>query len=38
MCCINIRNFIDQFYQFVEDVPQRHRDVDELLRKVGSPF
>lgn len=33
MCCINIRNFVDQFYQFVEGVPQRHRDVDELLRK-----
>ncbi|GHJ89092.1 hypothetical protein NliqN6_5494 [Naganishia liquefaciens] len=33
MCCINIRNFVDQFYHFVEGVTQRHRNIDELLRK-----
>jgi hypothetical protein len=35
MCCINIRNFVDQFYHFVEGVTQRHRNIDELLRKVS---
>jgi hypothetical protein len=35
MCCINIRNLVDQFYQFVEGVDQHHADIDELLRKVG---
>ena len=34
MCCINVRNFVDQFYHFVEGVTQRHRNIDELLRKV----
>ncbi|KAJ9112059.1 hypothetical protein QFC22_006353 [Naganishia vaughanmartiniae] len=33
MCCINVRNFVDQFYHFVEGVTQRHRNIDELLRK-----
>ncbi|KAJ9099706.1 hypothetical protein QFC20_005640 [Naganishia adeliensis] len=33
MCCINIRDFVDQFYHFVEGVTQRHRNIDELLRK-----
>lgn len=36
MCCINIRNFVDQFYHFVEGVTQRHRNIDELLRKVSA--
>lgn len=35
MCCINIRDFVDQFYHFVEGVTQRHRNIDELLRKVS---
>ncbi|KAG8761483.1 hypothetical protein FRC14_003896 [Serendipita sp. 396] len=30
-CCINIRNFVEKFYQFVEGVSQHHRDIDELL-------
>lgn len=38
MCCINVRNFVDQFYHFVEGVTQRHRNIDELLRKVGKVF
>ena len=35
MCCINIRNFVDQFYQFTDGVDQQHVDVDEVLRKVS---
>ncbi|KAG7562727.1 hypothetical protein FFLO_01788 [Filobasidium floriforme] len=33
MCCINIRNFVDQFYQFVEGVPHRRSGIDEVLRR-----
>ncbi|RSH87449.1 hypothetical protein EHS25_003359 [Saitozyma podzolica] len=33
MCCINIRNFVDQFYQFTDGVAQHHVDIDEVLRK-----
>ena len=36
MCCINIRNFVDQFYQFVEGVPHRRAGIDEVLRRVSS--
>jgi len=35
MCCINIRNFVDQFYQFVEGVPHRRAGIDEVLRRVS---
>jgi ABC-type transporter Mla subunit MlaD len=35
MCCINIRNFVDQFYQFTDGVAQQHLDIDEVLRKVS---
>jgi hypothetical protein len=35
MCCINIRNFVDQFYQFVEGVPHRRSGIDEVLRRVS---
>lgn len=35
MCCINIRNFVDQFYQFTDGVVQQHLDIDEVLRKVS---
>jgi ABC-type transporter Mla subunit MlaD len=35
MCCINIRNFVDQFYQFTDGVAQHHVDIDEVLRKVS---
>lgn len=34
MCCINIRNFVDQFYTFTDGVVQQHLDIDEVLRKV----
>ncbi|KAL7412016.1 putative exocyst complex subunit Sec15 [Mrakia frigida] len=33
LCCIDIRQFVDQFYQFVEGVSDHHKDIDELLRK-----
>lgn len=33
MCCINIRNFVEQFYQFTDGVTQHHVDLDEVLRK-----
>ena len=35
LCCMDIRSFVDQFYQFVEGVSDHHKDIDELLRKVG---
>jgi hypothetical protein len=35
MCCINIRNFVDQFYQFTDGVAQQHLDIDEVLRNVS---
>lgn len=38
MCCINIRNFVDQFYQFTDGVAQQHLDVDEVLRRVSFFF
>jgi hypothetical protein len=37
LCCQDIRNFIQRFYQFVEGVSQHHRNIDELLSKV-CPF
>ena len=34
MCCINIRNFVDQFYQFTDGVASQGQfDIDEVLRK-----
>ncbi|KDQ64317.1 hypothetical protein JAAARDRAFT_52281 [Jaapia argillacea MUCL 33604] len=33
LCSQDIRNFIRRFYQFVEGVPQHHRNVDDLLSK-----
>ncbi|KAL1413544.1 Rab GTPase-binding exocyst subunit S15 [Vanrija albida] len=33
MCCINIRNFVEQFYKFADGVTQHHLDIDEVLRK-----
>lgn len=35
MCCINIRSFVEQFYQFADGVAQHHVDIDEVLRKVS---
>ncbi|KAH9002467.1 exocyst complex component sec15 subunit [Lactarius hatsudake] len=33
LCCEDIRDFVQRFYQFVEGVSQHHRNVDELLSK-----
>ncbi|KAI0265860.1 exocyst complex component sec15 subunit [Gloeopeniophorella convolvens] len=33
LCCEDIRNFVQRFYQFIEGVSQHHRNVDELLSK-----
>ncbi|KAH9985200.1 exocyst complex component sec15 subunit [Russula compacta] len=33
LCCQDIRDFVQRFYQFVEGVSQHHRNVDELLSK-----
>lgn len=38
MCCINIRNFVEQFYLFADGVSQHHLDIDEVLRKVRGIF
>jgi hypothetical protein len=38
MCCINIRNFVDQFYQFTDGVQQNHLDLDEVLRRVSQIY
>ncbi|KAG8805543.1 hypothetical protein FRC17_005461, partial [Serendipita sp. 399] len=35
-CCINIRSFVQKFYQFVEGVAQHHKDIDELLGTASS--
>ena len=31
---MQVRNFVDKYYQFVEGVAQYQRDIDELLGKV----
>ncbi|OBZ77174.1 Exocyst complex component 6 [Grifola frondosa] len=33
LCCQDIRNFVQNFYQFIEGVSQHHRDIDDLLSK-----
>ncbi|KAI9507508.1 exocyst complex component sec15 subunit [Russula earlei] len=33
LCCEDIRDFVQRFYQFIEGVSQHHRNVDELLSK-----
>jgi exocyst complex component 6 len=35
---IQIRNFVNKYYQFVEGVAQYQRDIDELLGKVCQKF
>ncbi|KAF9226637.1 exocyst complex subunit Sec15-like protein [Gyrodon lividus] len=34
LCCQDIRNFIQKFYQFVEGVSQHHANIDDLLSRV----
>ncbi|KAI0368063.1 rsec15 [Pilatotrama ljubarskyi] len=33
LSCQDIRNFVQNFYQFIEGVSQHHRNIDELLSK-----
>ncbi|KAH7914426.1 exocyst complex subunit Sec15-like-domain-containing protein [Hygrophoropsis aurantiaca] len=33
LCCLDIRSFIQKFYQFVEGVSQHHENIDELLNR-----
>ena len=37
LCCIDIRNFLNQFYFFSDDHFQHPSVIDETLRKVISP-
>jgi hypothetical protein len=34
LCCIDIRSFTEQYYQFSEGFADHHRDIDDVLRKV----
>ncbi|GAA6041621.1 hypothetical protein JCM8097_007771 [Rhodosporidiobolus ruineniae] len=33
LCCIDIRSFTEQYYQFSEGFAENHRDIDDVLRK-----
>ncbi|KZT13017.1 rsec15 [Laetiporus sulphureus 93-53] len=33
LCCQDIRNYVQNFYQFLEGVSQHHRNIDDLLSK-----
>ncbi|KAM0793644.1 hypothetical protein ACM66B_001075 [Microbotryomycetes sp. NB124-2] len=33
LCCIDIRSFTEQYYQFSEGYAEHHRDIDDVLRK-----
>ncbi|KAI5477595.1 exocyst complex component, sec15 subunit [Pseudohyphozyma bogoriensis] len=33
LCCIDIRSFTEQYYQFSEGFAEHHRDIDDVLRK-----
>lgn len=37
LCCIDIRNFLNQFYFFADDHFQHPNVIDDTLRKVSSP-
>lgn len=36
LCCIDIRNFLNQFYFFLDDHFQHSDIIDETLRKVST--
>lgn len=38
LCCIDIRNFLNQFYFFSDDHFQHPNKIDETLRKVRNPL
>ncbi|CCM05576.1 uncharacterized protein FIBRA_07803 [Fibroporia radiculosa] len=33
LCCQDVRNFVQNFYQFLEGVSQHHRNIDDLLSR-----
>ncbi|GAA6064789.1 hypothetical protein JCM10212_004960 [Sporobolomyces blumeae] len=33
LCCIDIRSFTEQYYQFADGFAEHHRDIDDVLRK-----
>ncbi|SCZ91409.1 BZ3500_MvSof-1268-A1-R1_Chr1-2g01390 [Microbotryum saponariae] len=33
LCCIDIRSFTEQYYQFSDGFAEQHRDIDDVLRK-----
>ncbi|BGO88526.1 hypothetical protein NBRC10512_003376 [Rhodotorula toruloides] len=33
LCCVDIRSFTEQYYQFAEGFAEHHRDIDDVLRK-----
>ncbi|GAA6046541.1 hypothetical protein JCM3770_006200 [Rhodotorula araucariae] len=33
LCCVDIRSFTEQYYQFSEGFAEHHRDIDDVLRK-----
>jgi calcineurin-like phosphoesterase family protein len=37
LCCIDIRNFLNQFYFFSDDHFQHPNVIDEALKKVKTP-
>ncbi|CAG8491482.1 5716_t:CDS:10, partial [Ambispora leptoticha] len=32
-CCLDIKNFVDQFYDFAEDASRRHNYLDDILKE-----
>lgn len=34
LCCMDIRNLVDQYYTFSDGFSQHHRDIDDILKKV----
>lgn len=33
LCCMDIRNLVDQYYTFSDGFSQHHRDIDDILKK-----
>lgn len=33
LCCMDIRNLVDQYYTFSDGYSQHHRDIDDILKK-----
>lgn len=35
LCCMDIRNLVDQYYTFSDGFSQHHRDIDDILKRVS---